>query len=202
MAEWERIIVQNQRSTSAKTNKPNKLAKIRDPENCDGIAEKWRDHITFDQYGQLIITWLKLEEYDIKSEDALERASLLMPGSAGVWYNNLVDTTRWKNRHIHDFLCFLRYKIIPKISQDVHWKQYLVYYHAQLEINVPVNQYTQGLKPYQIRCLHNAGKPMISNHIHKVKFVDGLLPWIRDKVGPMVDWDMKFDAIVGIAEKM
>ena len=43
---------------------------------------------------------------------------------------------------------------------------------------------------------------MISNHVLKVKFVDALLPWIRDKVRPIVDWDMKFDAIVGIAEKI
>ena len=75
MSEWEKITGQKQRSTSAKTNKPNKLAKLRDPENCDGKAEKWRDPITFDQYGQLIIKWLKWQEYDIKSEDALERAS-------------------------------------------------------------------------------------------------------------------------------
>ena len=39
-------------------------------------------------------------------------------------------------------------------------------------------------------------------HVLKVKFVDSLLPWIRDNVRPMVDWDMKFDAIVGIAEKI
>ena len=43
---------------------------------------------------------------------------------------------------------------------------------------------------------------MISNHVLKVKFVDGLLPWIRDKVRLMVDWDMKFDAMVGIAGKI
>ena len=59
MAEWEKITGQKQRSTSPKTNKPNKLAKIRDTENCDGTAEKWRHSITFDQYGQLIIKWLK-----------------------------------------------------------------------------------------------------------------------------------------------
>ena len=55
MAEWERIPGQKQRSTSAKTNKPNKLVTIRDSENCDGKAEKWRDPITFDQYGLRII---------------------------------------------------------------------------------------------------------------------------------------------------
>ena len=84
MAEWEKIPGQKQRSTLAQTNKPNKLAKIRDSENCDGKAEKWRDPITFDQYVQLIIKWLKWQEYDIQSEDALERASFLMTGSAGV----------------------------------------------------------------------------------------------------------------------
>ena len=43
---------------------------------------------------------------------------------------------------------------------------------------------------------------MISNHVLKVKFVVGLLLWIRDKVRPRVDWGMKFDSIVGIAEKI
>ena len=43
---------------------------------------------------------------------------------------------------------------------------------------------------------------MISNHVLKVKFVDGLLPWISDKVRPMADWGIKFDAIVGIAAKI
>ena len=80
MPEWEKITGQKQRRTSAKTNKQNNLAKIRDPDNCDGKAEKCRDTITFDQYGQLIIKWLKWQEYDIKSEDALARASFLMSG--------------------------------------------------------------------------------------------------------------------------
>ena len=148
MAEWEKITGQKQRSTSAKTNKPNKLATIRDPENCDGKAEKWRDPSTVDLYEQLIIKWLKWQEYDIKSEDALKRASFLMTRSAGVWYNNFVDTTRRKNRNIHCFLCFLRSKLIPKIRQNVLWKQYLGYHHAQLGINVLVNQYVHGLEQY------------------------------------------------------
>ena len=110
-----------------------------------------------------------------------------MTGSAGVWYNNFVDTTRRKNRNIHVLLCFVRCKLIPKISQDVIWKQYLGYHHAQLGISVPVNQYPQGLEQYQISCLHYEGEPMTSNHALKVKFVDCLLPWIRDKVRSMVD---------------
>ena len=119
MGEWGKITGQKQRSTSGKIKKLNKLGKIRDSENYNNKAEKWRDTITFNQYEQLIIKWLKWQEYDIKSEDALERASSLMTGSAGVWYNNFVDTTRRKNRNIHSFLCFLRYNLIPKISQDV-----------------------------------------------------------------------------------
>ena len=55
MAEWEKVTGQKQRSTSANTNKPNELAKIRDPENCDGKAETCRESITFYQCGQLII---------------------------------------------------------------------------------------------------------------------------------------------------
>ena len=125
-----------------------------------------------------------------------------MTKSAEVWCNNFVDTTRSKKSNIHGFLCLLRCKLIPKISQDVLCKPYLGYHHAQLGINVPVNQYAQGLEQYQIRCLDNEGKPMISNYVYKVKFVDGLLPWIRDKVRPMVDWRMKYDAIVAIAERI
>ena len=65
---------------------------------------------------------------------------------------------------------------------------------------MPVNQYAQLLEQHQIGCLDNEGKPIISNHVLKVNFVDGLRPWIRDEVRPMVDWNMKFNAIVGIAE--
>ena len=43
---------------------------------------------------------------------------------------------------------------------------------------------------------------MISNHLLKDKFVDGLLPWIRHKDRPKVDWGMKFDGIVAIAAKI
>ena len=151
---------------------------------------------------QLIIKWLKWQEYDIKSEDDLDRASFLITGSAAVWYNNFVDTIRRKKRNIHSYSCFLLSKLILKIRQDFLGKQYLVYHHVQLGIDVPVIQYAQVLEQYQIRCLDNVGKPMISNHVLMVKFVDGLLPWIRDKVRPMVDWQMKFYAIVVIAKKI
>ena len=125
-----------------------------------------------------------------------------MPGSAGEWYNNCIDTNRRQNRNIHGFLFFLRSKLIHRISQDILWKQYLGYHHTQLGIKVPVNQCEQELEKYQITWLENERKPMISNNVLNDKFVDGLLPGIGDKVRLMVDWDMKFDAIVGITEKI
>jgi len=60
-----------------------------------------------DQYGQLIAKWLNWQEYHVKSEEALEKASFLMTGSAGVWYNNLVVTENPKGRKYPSFLCFL-----------------------------------------------------------------------------------------------
>ena len=67
---------------------------------------------------------------------------------------------------------------------------------------MPVDQCAQGLEQWQIKCLDEEGKPMILNHVVKVKFVDDLRPRIRDKVRPIVDGDMKFDAPVGMAEKI
>ena len=66
-----------------------------------------------------MMKWLKWQEYDIQSEDACERAGLLMTGSAKVCYYNFVDATRRKNKNMDSFLCFLRSKLIPKNSQDV-----------------------------------------------------------------------------------
>ena len=50
--------------------------------------------------------------------------------------------------------------------------------------------------------LDKEGKPMISNHVLKVPFLDGLLLYIGVKVRPIVDSDMKFDAIVGRADNI
>ena len=103
MPDWEKITGKKQRSTSTKTNKCNTLAKIKYPENCDSTGEKWRDTITFDQYGQLIIQWLKWYSYDIKSEDALERACCLRTEPAGVWYKIFMDTRKRTKSNMHGF---------------------------------------------------------------------------------------------------
>ena len=43
---------------------------------------------------------------------------------------------------------------------------------------------------------------MVSLQAMKMKFVDGLIPLLREKVRPLIDWDMPFDEIVSIAEKI
>ena len=43
---------------------------------------------------------------------------------------------------------------------------------------------------------------MISKQIKKMKFVNGLIPALKEKVRPLVDWGMHLDEIVSITEKM
>ena len=43
---------------------------------------------------------------------------------------------------------------------------------------------------------------MISNEIKKLKFVNALIPALKEKVRPLVDCGMHFDEIVCIAEKI
>ena len=51
MAEWEKVTGQKQfiRKKSRQVSRARGLAKIKDPENCDGKSQQWRDPITFDQ---------------------------------------------------------------------------------------------------------------------------------------------------------
>ena len=51
MAEWEKVTDQKQiiRKKTTQATRARGLAKIKDPENCDGKSQKWRDPITFDQ---------------------------------------------------------------------------------------------------------------------------------------------------------
>jgi len=39
--------------------KETRLAKIKEPEAFDGKAEKWKDTITFDEYMEEPVRWLK-----------------------------------------------------------------------------------------------------------------------------------------------
>ena len=116
-----------------------------------------------------------------------------------------VRETEPEDKNIHYFLCLLREKLIPKISKDVFCNQYNGCHHAQLcepGKPSPVNQYTQKLEEYQLRCLDEDGESMISNQIKKMKLVNGLMPASKEKVRPLVDCGMRFDEIVSITEKI
>ena len=53
-----------------------------------------------------------------------------------------------------------------------------------------------------MRCLDGDGEKMVSLQSMNMKFVDGLIPLLREKVTPLIDWDMPFDEIVSIAEQI
>ena len=97
------------------------LVKIRDPESCDGKSQKWRDHITFDQWSQRVVKWLLWQEYDIQGKEDLERASDLLTDRARICYDMYQRQTEPEDRNIHSILCLLREKPIPKISRDELW---------------------------------------------------------------------------------
>ena len=207
MAEWEKVTSYEQiiRRMTTQVSRARGLAKIKDPENCDGKSQKWRDPITFDQWEQRIIKWLQWQEYDILSEEALDRASFLLIDNAEIWYDEYQREPQPKNRNTYSFLCLLRNKLIPTISKDVLWNQYNSCHHAQLGEPgklAPVNQYAQKLEEYRMRCIDTDGEKMVSLQAMKMKFVDGLIPLLREKVRPLIDWDMPFDEIVSIAEKI
>ena len=151
MAEWETVTAHKQmiRKKTTQATKARGLAKIEDPENCDGKSQKCRDPITFDQWGQRIIKWLHWQEYDIRSEEALYRASFLLTDNAGIWYDEYQRERKPKNRNTYSFLCLLRNKLIIKISKDVLWNEYHGCHHAQrVEPGkpAPINQYAEKLE--------------------------------------------------------
>ena len=120
----------------------------------------------------------------------MERGSFLLTNSAGIWYDMYERETEAEDRNIHSFLCLLREKLIPKISEDELWNQYNACDHAQLSEPgkpAPVNQYAQKLEEYQLRCLNEDVERMISKLIKKMKFVNGLIPALKGKVRPLVN---------------
>ena len=111
MKEWETVTGKKQKPSAQKSKQlatARGLAEIRDPETCDGKSQKWREQITFDEWGQRVVKWLLWQEYDIQGEEALDRASFLLTDSAGIWYNMYERETEPEDRNIHSFLCLRR----------------------------------------------------------------------------------------------
>ena len=53
-----------------------------------------------------------------------------------------------------------------------------------------------------MRCLQTDGEKIVSLQARKMKCVDVLIPLLREQVRPLIDWDMAFDELVSIAEKI
>jgi len=83
--EWEKVTGIKQHASKIKEEtikKTTRLAKIKEPEAFDGKAEKWKDTITFDEYMEQLVRWLKWQGLDVEKEEALERASFQFTGMA------------------------------------------------------------------------------------------------------------------------
>lgn len=78
MSEWRKVTGQKQfiKKKTTEVFKARGFANIQHSEHCDGKSQKWIDPITFDQWGQRIITSLQWQECDILSEEGVERASI------------------------------------------------------------------------------------------------------------------------------
>jgi len=109
--EWEKVtgIKQNASKIKEETiKKAPRLAKIKEPEAFDSKAEKWKDTITFDEYMEQLVRWLKWQCLDVEKEEALESTSFQFTGIAARWLKDYSEKTKSTNRNIHGFMVFLR----------------------------------------------------------------------------------------------
>jgi len=66
--EWEKVTGIKQHASKIKEEtikKATRLAKIKEPEAFDSKAEKWKDTITFDEYMEQLVRWLKWQGLDV-----------------------------------------------------------------------------------------------------------------------------------------
>ena len=95
--------------------------------------------------------------------------------------------------------------MMPQFSEHVLCNQYNSCHNAQLgepDKPAPVNQYGQKLEEYKMRCLDTDVENMVFLRAIRMKFVDGLIHLLRDKVRRLIDWDMLCDERVSIGEKI
>jgi len=200
--EWEKVtrIKQHASKVIEETiKKVTRIAKIKEPEAFDGKAEKWKDTITFDEYMEQLVRWLKLQGLDVEKEEAWERASFHFTGMAARWLKDYSEKTKTTKSNIHGFMVFLRKKIIPSTAREELWKRYEGCHQAQFGQDSPVNTFAQYLQDYQLGCRDNKGKALISDHALKIKFINGLTFLIKQQVKLAVDWNMSLEQIVNKA---
>jgi len=203
--EWEKVTRIKKHASKIKEEtikKATRLAKIKEPEAFDGKAEKWKDTITVDEYMEQLVRWLKWQGLDIEKEEALERASFQFTGMAARWLKDYSKKTKLTKRNMHGFMVFLRKQIIRSTDREELWKRYEGCHQAQFEQDSPVNTFAQHLQDYQLRCRDNEGKALISDHVLKIKFINGLISLIKQQVKLAINWDMSFEQIVNKAEQV
>jgi len=106
-----------------------------------------------------------------------------------------------KERNIHNFILYLRKKVVPSIAADLRWKEWEEYKHSKLGPNASVNNYAQKCLEFYNDCLDKQGNKMINMHTLKYKFVDKILTPIRVPLKMQINWDMSLEEIIVVAEK-
>jgi len=65
-----------------------------------------------------LVRWLKWQGLEVEKEEALERASFQFTSMATRWLKDYSEKTKTTKRNIHDFIVFLRKKIMPSTARE------------------------------------------------------------------------------------
>jgi len=140
--EWEKLTGQKGIPKIIKRQKnANKIVKLLQPETFDGENPKWKKTKTFDLYMQEILRWITYQGLRQDKEESVDRFSWMCTGIALSWYNQYVMDKLVKERNIHDFILYLRKKVVPSIAADLRWKEWEEYKHSKLGPNASVNNH-------------------------------------------------------------
>jgi len=151
---------------------------------------------------QEILRWITYQGLRQDKEESVDRFSWMCIGMALSWYNQYVMDKLEKERNIHDFILYLRKKVVPSIAADLRWKEWEEYKHSKLGPNASVNDHAQKCLEFYNDCLDKQGNKMINMHALKHKFVDKILIPIRVLLKMQINWDMTFEEIIVVAEKI
>jgi len=91
---------------------------------------------------------------------------------------------------------------VPSIAADLRWKEWKEYKHSKLGPNTSVNDHVQKCLEFYNDCLDKQGNKMINMHALKHKFVNKILTPIRVPLKIQINWDMTFEEIIVVAEKI
>jgi len=151
---------------------------------------------------QEILRWITYQGLRQDKEESVDRFSWMYTGMALSWYNQYVIDKPEKERNIHDFILYFRKKVVPSIAADLRWKEWEEYKYSKLGPNASVNNHAQNCLEFYNDCLDKQGNKMINMHALKHKFVNKILTPIRVPLKMQINWDMTFEEIIVVAEKI